>query len=238
MGLLLKFEIAVDLQNGVVHNPRNIQIVFVGDLIDRGPYSRETLIAFFLLRRYGAVCTVGNHDCKLYRYLIGNPVQTNEDLDRVIDSLTERDEETFVHFLRDMPMYVVLPFLQANHLAVVSHGGIPRSMMFRQSKGVEQHCKYGELAGTDKETGLPIRGENWIETWDGDDMCFYGHVARPEVYVKNNTYGIDTGCVFGGKLTGVLLCGQTGQIKEIEAINAYESYSSHGSFNDEESISG
>ncbi len=62
---------------------------------------------------------------------------------------------------------------------------------------VREFCLYGETTGETDEYGLPVR-LNWADEYRGSAMVVYGHIPQVEPAVLNNTYCIDTGCVFGG----------------------------------------
>jgi protein phosphatase len=61
---------------------------------------------------------------------------------------------------------------------------------------------YGETTGETDEFGLPVR-LNWAADYRGSAMVVYGHTPVPEPEWLNNTVNIDTGCVFGGRLTAL-----------------------------------
>ena len=61
---------------------------------------------------------------------------------------------------------------------------------------------YGETTGETDEFGLPVR-YNWAQEYRGRAMVVYGHTPVPEPEWLNRTINIDTGCVFGGRLTAL-----------------------------------
>src|SRR5262249_48891151 len=61
---------------------------------------------------------------------------------------------------------------------------------------------YGETTGETDEFGLPVR-YNWAAEYRGRAMVVYGHTPVPEPEWLNRTINIDTGCVFGGRLTAL-----------------------------------
>jgi diadenosine tetraphosphatase ApaH/serine/threonine PP2A family protein phosphatase len=75
-------------------------------------------------------------------------------------------------------------------------------MQGRNAAGVREFCLYGETTGETDEFGLPVRC-NWAANYRGKAMVVYGHTPVPRVEWLNNTVNIDTGCVFGGKLTAL-----------------------------------
>src|SRR5437660_5791157 len=72
----------------------------------------------------------------------------------------------------------------------------------RGSPAVREFCLYGETTGETDEFGLPVR-YNWASEYRGKAMVVYGHTPVPEAEWLNHTINIDTGCVFGGKLTAL-----------------------------------
>lgn len=83
---------------------------------------------------------------------------------------------------------------------VVAHAGIKEEMQGRGSGRVREFALYGETTGETDEFGLPVR-YNWAAEYRGSATVVYGHTPVPEPEWLNRTVNIDTGCVFGGKLT-------------------------------------
>src|SRR5204863_3356500 len=85
---------------------------------------------------------------------------------------------------------------------VVAHAGMKEEMQGRGSGQVRDFALYGETTGETDEFGLPIRF-NWAAEYRGKAMVVYGHTPVPDAQWLNRTINIDTGCVFGGKLTAL-----------------------------------
>jgi protein phosphatase len=85
---------------------------------------------------------------------------------------------------------------------VVAHAGIKEEMIGRSSGAVREFCLYGETTGETDEFGLPVR-HNWAAEYRGKTTVVYGHTPVINAEWLNNTICIDTGCVFGGKLTAL-----------------------------------
>ena len=85
---------------------------------------------------------------------------------------------------------------------VVAHAGMKEEMQGRGSGAVRDFALYGETTGETDEFGLPIR-YNWAAEYRGKATVVYGHTPVPEPEWLNRTINIDTGCVFGGKLTAL-----------------------------------
>ena len=75
-------------------------------------------------------------------------------------------------------------------------------MQGRGSGKVRDFALYGETTGETDEFGLPVR-YNWAAEYRGPATVVYGHTPVPEPEWLNRTVNIDTGCVFGGKLTAL-----------------------------------
>lgn len=183
-------------------HPADRKAIFVGDLVDRGPKIVESLkLVMAMVESGAALCVPGNHDMKLVRKLRGKDVQITHGL---ADSLAqlEREPKEFhervVTFLDDLVSHYVLD----NGKLVVAHAGMKESMQGRGSGAVREFALFGETTGETDEFGLPVR-YNWAAEYRGVAMVVYGHTPVPEPEWLNRTINIDTGCVFGGKLTAL-----------------------------------
>ncbi len=85
---------------------------------------------------------------------------------------------------------------------VVAHAGMNEKLQGRASGRVRSFALFGETTGETDEFGLPVR-YNWASDYRGKAMVVYGHTPVPEAEWLNNTICLDTGCVFGGKLTAL-----------------------------------
>lgn len=85
---------------------------------------------------------------------------------------------------------------------VVAHAGVKEEMQGRASGAVRSFCMYGETTGEIDEFGLPVRWD-WAADYKGKGKVVYGHTPVLEANWVNGTICIDTGCVFGGKLTAL-----------------------------------
>jgi protein phosphatase len=85
---------------------------------------------------------------------------------------------------------------------VVSHAGLVERYHGRASGRVREFCLYGQTTGETDEYGLPVRYP-WAGEYRGRAMVLYGHTPVPEPEWVNNTMCLDTGCVFGGRLTAL-----------------------------------
>ena len=182
--------------------PAGRKAVFVGDLVDRGPGIPQVLrLVMRMVENGTAFCVPGNHDIKLMRKLKGRDVQLTHGLADSLDQLDREAPEfkqTVVKFLDDLVSHYV--FDDGN--LVVAHAGMKEEMQGRGSGKVRDFALYGETTGETDEYGLPVR-YNWAAEYRGKAMVVYGHTPVAEPEWINRTINIDTGCVFGGKLTAL-----------------------------------
>jgi protein phosphatase len=182
--------------------PHNRRLVFVGDLVDRGPNTPEVLRIAMAVQAAGVGETVqGNHDRKLSRWLNGHKVTVSHGLQDSIDQLAGESPEFIARvkqFLGDLRSHF---WLDGGKLAV-AHAGLKEEMIGRGSPAVRDFALFGETTGETDEFGLPMRLD-WAVNYRGKTVVVYGHTPTPDAEWVNNTICIDTGCVFGGKLTAL-----------------------------------
>jgi protein phosphatase len=187
-------------------HPAGRRAVFVGDLVDRGPRVLDTLqIVRGMVAAGSGLCVPGNHDMKLLRKLSGRDVQITHGLAQTlaeINALPDAERgpycESLARFLDGLVSHYVLD----DGKLVVAHAGMKEEMQGRGSGKVRDFALYGETTGETDEFGLPVR-YNWAGEYRGSAMVVYGHTPVPHPEWLNRTVNVDTGCVFGGKLTAL-----------------------------------
>ncbi|MFI7299900.1 polynucleotide kinase-phosphatase [Streptomyces sp. NPDC050121] len=183
-------------------HPDGRQAVFVGDLVDRGPDSPAVLRRVMSMVTSGnALCVPGNHENKYGRYLKGRKVQHTHGLAETIEQM-ETESEEFRAEVREFIDGLVSHYVLDGGRLVVCHAGLPEKYHGRTSGRVRSHALYGDTTGETDEFGLPVRYP-WAEDYRGRAAVVYGHTPVPEATWLNNTICLDTGAVFGGKLTAL-----------------------------------
>ena len=182
--------------------PEGRTAVFLGDLVDRGPDSPGVLrLVMGMVAAGHALAVPGNHENKLTRALSGRNVQVSHGLAETLSQLAGESEafrKEVADFCHGLVSHLVL---DGGHL-VVAHAGLKEAYQGRASGRVRSFALYGDTTGETDEFGLPVRYP-WASEYRGRAMVLYGHTPRPEPEWVNNTMCLDTGCVFGGRLTAL-----------------------------------
>lgn len=191
---------------GIPVHPGGRKLAFVGDLTDRGPDSVRIMdIVCRLFEEQGALYVPGNHCNKLYRYFLGNNVQETHGLETTVAELDSMpaDEyrllrKRFLSMYEESPLYQVLD----NDKLVIAHAGIRADYIGRFDSRVKTFVLYGDITGEKYADGSPVR-RDWAKKYTGAAYIVYGHTPVKEPREVGKTINIDTGCVFGGRLTGL-----------------------------------
>ena len=182
--------------------PLGRKAIFLGDLVDRGPNSPAVLrLVMNMVASGTALCVPGNHDVKLLRKLRGKDVQLKHGLAETLAQLAGEPPE----FLADVEKFIdtlVGHYVLDGGRLVVAHAGMKERYIGRASSRVREFALYGETTGETDEFGLPVR-HDWAAEYRGPAAVVYGHTPVPEADWLNRTLNIDTGCVFGGKLSAL-----------------------------------
>ncbi|MFC9895140.1 polynucleotide kinase-phosphatase [Nocardia sp. NPDC127579] len=183
-------------------HPAGRTAVFVGDLVDRGPDTPGVLrLVMGMVAAGTGLCVTGNHEHKLVRALSGKKVNPAHGLAESLAQLEAEDEDfrkSVLDFCRGLISHYVL---DGGNL-VVAHAGLKEEFHGRASGRVRSFCMYGESTGETDEFGLPVRYP-WAEDYRGRATVLYGHTPMTELRWVNNTLCLDTGAVFGGRLSAL-----------------------------------
>jgi protein phosphatase len=202
VALLGELGYAVAPDGARAHHPEGRRVVFVGDLVDRGPATPAVLrLAMGMVAAGDALCVPGNHENKLLRALRGRKVTPSHGLAASLEQLAAEPpafSQEVAAFVDGLVAHLVLD----EGKLVVAHAGLPEAMHGRASSAVRAFALYGDTTGETDEFGLPVRYP-WAEDYRGRATVVYGHTPVPEATWVNGTICIDTGCVFGGELTAL-----------------------------------
>jgi protein phosphatase len=186
-----------------VQSPPGRKAIFLGDLCDRGPNSPEVLrLVMSMVKAGTALCVPGNHDVKLHRHLTGRNVKLTHGLDQTVAQLAAVPDPRFGADVAAFIDKLVSHYVLDGGRLVVAHAGIKQRYIGRASGRVREFCLFGDTTGEVDELGLPVRLD-WAAEYRGKAAIAYGHTPVAEAQWLNNTINLDTGCVFGGKLTAL-----------------------------------
>ena len=214
----LGYEVTTANEAYAVTAPEGRRLVFVGDLVDRGPGTVQVLRLISSMVESGqAFCVPGNHDIKLVRALRGKDVKRTHGLAETMEQL-EGETSEFRALVSKFLDGLVSHYVFDSGNLVVAHAGLKETMQGRGSGIVREFALFGETTGETDEFGLPVR-YNWAADYRGKALVVYGHTPVPEPLSLNNTVNIDTGCVFGGMLTAFRY-----PEREIISVAAHKTY--------------
>jgi diadenosine tetraphosphatase ApaH/serine/threonine PP2A family protein phosphatase len=182
------------------------RVVAVGDLIVKGPKSAAVLELFQSDRRFSSV--IGNHDLALVKFWRGERVELTAAQESTLSEL-EAGAGRYQGYLETLPFMIDL----GEHLVV--HAGLrPGVPLALQS---ENDLTELRTLGEDRTSrdGLP-----WYETYDGEQTVLFGHWPSLEVRRARRAIGLDTGCVYGNRLTAYVI--ETGEFLSVAAHRAYD----------------
>lgn len=190
------------LRSYTVTPPEGRRAIFVGDLVDRGPRSPDVLrLVKSMVETGTAFCVIGNHENKLLRKLNGRNVKLIHGLAETMDQF-EQQPEGFADEMREWLNSLISHYVFEDGKLVIAHAGLTEDLQNRASGKVRSFAMYGDTTGETDEYGLPVRTD-WAADYRGRGTVVYGHTPTPEAEWVNGTICIDTGCVFGGKLTAL-----------------------------------
>lgn len=204
--------------DGVYAHPDGRKAAFLGDFCDRGNRNADVLrLVMDMVRSGNAIAVPGNHDVKLLKHLRGKSIAMTHGIDKTIaelDALGDAFKTEAAEFIDSLVSHYVLD----DGKLVIAHAGLKQEYIGRGSARVREFCLYGETTGETDSYGLPVRLD-WAADYRGRGTVVYGHIAGREVKSQNNTFCIDTGCVFGGKLTAFRYPER--EIVDIDALQQY-----------------
>lgn len=154
---------------GAFSHAEGRKLIFVGDLVDRGPKIPEVVrLVLESVKAGHAFCVPGNHDIKFMRSIFGKKVQVTHGL---ADSLQQFEayEEQYRGFSRVAAEFIddlVSHYVFDGGKLVVAHAGMKQEMQGRGSGKVREFALYGETTGETDDFGLPIR-HNWAAEYRG-----------------------------------------------------------------------
>jgi bis(5'-nucleosyl)-tetraphosphatase (symmetrical) len=208
-----------DLLRAMAFDPGRDELWPAGDLINRGP---DSLATVRLWQDLGSRGVIGNHEIYALLSRSGRWPRKPDTLD-ALDGAPDRD--ALFDALRALPALVFLPSTGAGPDAWLVHAGVhpqwtdlhavaarleavPHDDTWLERDEVSFATRVrcctvtGERSKHDQgPQGCPPPYQPWDTLYTGDTLVVHGHWARRGFYRGPNTLGLDSACVYGGKLT-------------------------------------
>jgi protein phosphatase len=182
--------------------PDGRTLVFVGDLVDRGPAAPGVLRLVMTMARAGtALCVAGNRDLELVRVLRGRSTRVTRGMARSLNQLAAEPDDfrtEVLNFLHELPSHLVLD----EGRLVIAHAGLKETLQGSSSTAARAFALHGDLTGEKDAAGVPV-GRIWAADYHGKALVAHGHTPVSEPMWLNNTINLDTGCAYGGHLSAL-----------------------------------
>ena len=199
------FDELTDLLN-LIDLEKDDRVVAVGDLIVKGEKNREVLDLFIDDQRFSSV--IGNQDGALSRYWQGETVALTKAQEATRAEL-EFNRRRYSEYLRSLPYMIDL----GSHLVV--HAGIrPGVPLDRQAPTDLTELRTMGADPSSRE-GVP-----WYEVYRGEKIVLFGHWPALQPRRGPRAIGLDTGCVYGGRLTAFVI--ESNQLLSVPARRVYD----------------
>jgi diadenosine tetraphosphatase ApaH/serine/threonine PP2A family protein phosphatase len=182
------------------------RLIAVGDLIVKGNKNKEVLDWFVGDSRFTSV--IGNHDLALLRHWRGENGSLKKSQAETAKELESRSK-AYCDYLASLPLMIDL-----GDFLVVHAGVRPGISLDKQS--IEDLTELRTL-GLDRtsRTGIP-----WFQVYDSEKVVLFGHWPTAEPTRAPHAIGLDTGCVYGNRLSAFIV--ETREIVSVPAFRAYD----------------
>ena len=182
------------------------RVFSVGDLITKGPKSKEVMELFMTDARFSSV--IGNHDLALRRKWSGEEVDLKPAQKEAHKEL-KGEKDSYVTFFNRMPFMIDLD----THLVV--HAGVRPNVELYSQTTSDMTLIRTLGANPESDEGTP-----WYHVYHGDKTILFGHWPAPEPRRGRKAIGLDTGCVYGYNLTGNII--EDDEFVTVKAKKAYD----------------
>ncbi|CAO3695625.1 unnamed protein product [Rhizopus stolonifer] len=211
------------LLNSLSFNTTEDQIILAGDLTSKGP---DSLAVIRKAKEIGALCVRGNHDDKIIRFKtfenqrgrnamypisatmpegnVPDPLKFKNYHEPIALNMTTEDYD----YLADCPAMLHIPFLNNT---VVVHAGLDPTVSSLKDQVPYLVMTMRDIDSSKTPTATSGAGTQWAVEWNAyqqsltvnNTMIYYGHDSGRGLNIQQTTFGLDTGCVYGGKLTAM-----------------------------------
>lgn len=188
------------------------RLVFVGDLVARGP---DSLGVLDVARTTGAIVVRGNHEQRLLDWRraraawMHGEAAAKPPIGRMHRDLARSLRPVDWSLLETSPLFVDLP----EHGARVVHAGLVPGVAFEAQSPETlmriRTVRVPRVPRVPRAKRARARAETthvlWGAAYEGPPQVIFGHNAAPGLQLHPWATGLDTGCVYGGRLTAMVL---------------------------------
>lgn len=201
------FEELKELLDKVKFNSSEDELIFLGDLINKGPDSVKVLE---FVKKGNHRSILGNHELGFLKAQEGGKYRSGGNLKLIEQLGTHLDE--YVQWMKELPLYIE----EESFIAI--HGGLePDVELEKQRPEIATRIRYWDGVGEDMNNDSH---SPWFEYYKGEKLVIFGHWAALGLVVRENVIGLDTGCVWGGDLSALIL--PAGEIVSVSAKRMYK----------------
>lgn len=181
------------------------RVIAVGDLIVKGPANKQVLDLFISDRRFSSV--LGNHDLAVLQYLKKEKHEYTKAQIEAAEEL-EHDRKRYKTYLNSLPLHIEFKSF------LVVHAGVRPGIPILDQKKSDLLALRTLSDKPKSRTGIP-----WYEVYDDDRVVFFGHWPQRQARRGPKAIGLDTGCVYGHRLTCFLA--ETQELFSVPARRVY-----------------
>lgn len=200
------FDELMELLKKVSYDAQNDRLIFVGDLINKGPKSLDVMR---WVKKSHAEVLLGNHELGFINYL-KNPDPKYSSFVKLEKEMGSEVAE-WAAWITSFPLYI-----EEENFIVVHGGIVPNLSLHRSPPHLLTRIRTWDGKGEDLYNN---DDPPWYDFYKDEKLVVYGHWAGKGLNIRDNTIGIDTGCCWGKKLS--LLHLETREIIQVQAKEAY-----------------
>ncbi|XP_071946279.1 bis(5'-nucleosyl)-tetraphosphatase PrpE [asymmetrical]-like [Antedon mediterranea] len=207
------------LEDAKKSTTKKLTVVFVGDLVNKGPKNKEVLDYVMSSEAYSVR---GNHDEAVVYQCLSHKNDTDYEIPARYEWIKELSEEN-ISYLQELPYTITIP----SHNVIVVHAGLLPGTPLEKQK-LKDMVLMRNIINRDHFEGGPYAtsssgGRPWVMHWAGKEQIYFGHDAIRGLQRSEYATGLDTGCVYGFCLTGVFV-NQKGEVERMLKVKAKMAY--------------
>jgi hypothetical protein len=201
------FDELLKILDAASYDESNDELIFTGDLINKGPNSLGVLK--WLHERPNVKKVLGNHELRFLE-AAKDPKSAPKKMQFLLNEL-KKDIDVWCEYISSWPMYV-----ETSDYLVVHGGVVPDKHPSETLPFITANIRYWDGTGEDMHNKSDPA---WYELYKEKKLVIYGHWAIQGVMIRENTIGLDSGCVYGRKLSALIL-----PERKIVSVDANKSY--------------